>query len=103
MYIVRWLMGHPIIATWFLGAIAILLTIGNSDNKKESHADDHATKQEHVVSTDSTKSLETPSPVSSALIESGEKKVAVLADKVEVETISDDAIVKKEAATEDSE
>ncbi len=29
MYIVRWLMGHPIIATWVLGAIAVLLTMGS--------------------------------------------------------------------------
>lgn len=34
MYIVRWLMSHPIIATWVLGAIAILLTAG-SGNKDE--------------------------------------------------------------------
>ncbi len=88
MYIVRWLMGHPIIATWFLGAIAILLTIGNNNvGKKESHEDDHATKQEHVVSVDSTKSLEEPSVVTSALIESDEKKVtAVEPAKAEVET-----------------
>lgn len=37
MYIVRWLMGHPIIATWVLAAIAILLTFssGNNSDKKE--------------------------------------------------------------------
>ncbi len=35
MYIVRWLMGHPIIATWFLGAIAILLTMDASN--KNAH------------------------------------------------------------------
>ena len=30
MYIVRWLMGHPIIAIWVLGAIAILLVKGSN-------------------------------------------------------------------------
>ena len=29
MYIVRWLMGHPIIATWVLAIVAILLTYGS--------------------------------------------------------------------------
>ena len=33
MYIVRWLMGHPIIATWVLSAIAILLAFGSSSQK----------------------------------------------------------------------
>ena len=37
MYIVRWLMGHPIIATWVLGAIAILLAFGSGSQN------DHAT------------------------------------------------------------
>ncbi len=31
MYIVRWLMGHPIIATWVLAAVAILLAIGSGN------------------------------------------------------------------------
>ncbi len=35
MYIVRWLMGHPIIATWVLGAIAILLTLGSGTKERE--------------------------------------------------------------------
>ena len=35
MYIVRWLMGHPIIAIWVLGAIAILLQIAGGNNKHE--------------------------------------------------------------------
>ncbi len=33
MYIVRWLMGHPIIATWVLLAIAILLAFGSGSQK----------------------------------------------------------------------
>lgn len=38
MYIVRWLMGHPIIATWVLAAVAILLTLssGNKSDKEET-------------------------------------------------------------------
>ena len=90
MYIVRWLMGHPILATWFLGAIAILLSIGNSGGNKESHGDDHAKKIEHVVSADSTKSLEQPSVVTSALIESDEKKITTeesVATEVKIEAV----------------
>jgi len=33
MYIVRWLMGHPIIATWVLSAIAVLLAFSSSSQK----------------------------------------------------------------------
>ncbi len=36
MYIVRWLMGHPIIATWVLGGIAILLTFGSGSQKGDA-------------------------------------------------------------------
>ncbi len=35
MYIVRWLMGHPIIATWVLAAIAILLTFSSGSQKDQ--------------------------------------------------------------------
>lgn len=34
MYIVRWLMGHPIIAAWVLGALALLLTLGHEEKNK---------------------------------------------------------------------
>jgi len=86
MYIVRWLMGHPIIATWFVGAIAILLSISNSGgDKKDLHVEDHAANQEQVVITDSTKSLDSPSAVTSALIESDEKAVTAK-ESAEVET-----------------
>ena len=77
MYIVRWLMGHPILATWFVGAIAILLSIGNHGANKDVHVDDHANTQQQVETTHTTKTLETPSAVTSALIESDEKKVIV--------------------------
>ncbi|MEB8430966.1 hypothetical protein OO007_01920 [Cocleimonas sp. KMM 6892] len=85
MYIVRWLMGHPILATWFVGAIAILLSIGNHGAKEDVHVDDHANKQQQVETTHTTKTLETPSAVTSALIESDKKKV-VVEEIVEVET-----------------
>ena len=50
MYIVRWLMGHPIIATWALGIIAILLSIsGTSKNGHEEEVDSHAAKSTEVV------------------------------------------------------
>lgn len=46
MYIVRWLMGHPIIAMWFLAAIAILL---NMDSGKKDDAHDMGSVQKiHV-------------------------------------------------------
>ncbi len=40
MYIVRWLMGHPMIAVWVLGAIAILLSYGSS-HKEVSNESGH--------------------------------------------------------------
>ena len=40
MYIVRWLMGHPMIAVWVLGAIAILLSYGSS-HKEVSNEPSH--------------------------------------------------------------
>ncbi len=93
MYIVRWLMGHPIIATWFLGAIAILLSISNSGGEKDIHEDDHANNQEQVVATDSTKSPITPS----ALVKSDEiKATAEESVKAEVET---EAVKTVEAET----
>ncbi len=39
MYIVRWLMGHPIIATWVLGLIAILLSV-DATNKSAHNTED---------------------------------------------------------------
>ena len=39
MYIVRWLMGHPIIATWVLGTIAILLAFGSVSQKSDATAE----------------------------------------------------------------
>ncbi len=35
MYIVRWLMGHPIVAIWVLLGTAILLAFGSGDNKND--------------------------------------------------------------------
>lgn len=97
MYIVRWLMGHPIIAIWFLGAIAILLSISNSGDKKELHGDDHSNNQEQVVTTDSTKSIDTPPSVTSGLIESDEKKATVEESvKAEVET---EVVITEETET----
>lgn len=54
MYIVRWLMGHPIIATWVLGAIAILLTVGSA-NKQENIAGQDKTKVETTIEADEGK------------------------------------------------
>ena len=36
MYIVRWLAGHPIIAVWALGAVAILLSYGSIGKKNDT-------------------------------------------------------------------
>lgn len=56
MYIVRWLMGHPIIAAWVLGILALLLTLGQGQKNKiveqksvimeSSEEDSLSTKQE---------------------------------------------------------
>ena len=39
MYIVRWLMGHPIVATWVLAAVAILLTFGSGNKAGDDIVD----------------------------------------------------------------
>ena len=49
MYIVRWLMGHPIIAIWVLGAIAILLQEVGGNNKHEEVSGSHVVKSSDVV------------------------------------------------------
>ncbi len=46
MYIVRWLMGHPIIAAWFLAAIAILLNFG--EGEKAEHLDLESNEKIHL-------------------------------------------------------
>jgi len=46
MYIVRWLMSHPIVATWVLGAIAILLTVGSG--KKEVVSDQEKISEDTI-------------------------------------------------------
>lgn len=46
MYIVRWLMGHPIIAIWVLGAIAILLSM---DAGNKNHQESGDTTASHTV------------------------------------------------------
>ncbi len=51
MFIVRWLMGHPIIAAWVLAALAIVLNLGST--KKEDHIA-VANDKNIVVSRDST-------------------------------------------------
>lgn len=62
MYIVRWLMGHPMIAVWVLGAIAILLSYGSSYKETTDEVSDssskvtHAIKQNAHASTDSQNS-----------------------------------------------
>ena len=49
MYIVRWLMGHPIIAVWVLGAIAILLSM-NPTNKGDHQAEEATTISHKIES-----------------------------------------------------
>lgn len=50
MYIFRWLMTHPIITTWLLTAIVILLTIGGGG--KDEHGEEHAQADgDHAVKT----------------------------------------------------
>ena len=47
MYFVRWLMGHPIIAVWVLGAIAILLSMNPST--KGNHQSEEVTTISHKI------------------------------------------------------
>ncbi|MCK5917170.1 MAG: tetratricopeptide repeat protein [Cocleimonas sp.] len=50
MYIVRWFIGHPIVAIWALTIIALLLSMnGGSSNKHEIVADSHTDPQTIVA------------------------------------------------------
>jgi len=51
MYIVRWLMGHPILAAWILAAIAILLNFTMGDKEEETVASQPETVIEENTNT----------------------------------------------------
>lgn len=57
MNIFKWLMGHPIIAIWVLGAIAILLSL-NPANKGKHQTEGGATISHEVASEQTSKKLE---------------------------------------------
>lgn len=52
MYIVRWLIGHPIIAAWVLVAIAILLNFGVGRNDEHANLDSTKDKISESINTD---------------------------------------------------
>ncbi len=57
MNIFKWLMGHPIIAIWVLGAIAILLSL-NPANKGKHKTEGEVTISHEVASEQTSKKLE---------------------------------------------
>lgn len=73
MYIVRWLMGHPILATWVLGAIAILLTM------------DAGNKASHVVQENASHSVESSEKVKDRHDENVEAKAVHAVEKKSVD------------------
>jgi len=81
MYIVRWLMTHPIIAIWVLGGIAILLSRGGAD--KGAH-EINETAVSHQLET-STKATNTDHEVNALALETAKIKVA----KSVAENVSD--------------
>ena len=54
MYIVRWLIGHPIIAAWVLIAIAILLNFGMERNGDHTNFENSKGKINESINTDIT-------------------------------------------------
>jgi len=119
MYIVRWLTGHPIIATWILGLIAISLTLG-SDQKENIIEQDNAKTEHSEIVTGSaeqgavdiaidTASSQKPieelkdngSSLTSSEIEKNAKSSVSLANEVAKETVSAvDAKIQPEAEVE---
>jgi len=63
MYIVRWLMGHPIIAIWVLGAIAILLVKGSNQGIQSENTPVQAEKIQPDNATKHTKQLSEKQPL----------------------------------------
>jgi tetratricopeptide (TPR) repeat protein len=53
MNIVKWILGHPLVAIWVLGAIAILLAMDSGSKKHEVVDDSHAVNSE-IASTENT-------------------------------------------------
>jgi len=72
MYIVRWLMTHPIIAIWVLGGIAILLSWGGAD--KVTH-ETNETAVSHQLET-STKATNTDHKINALTLETAKTKTA---------------------------
>ncbi len=95
MYIVRWLMGHPIIATWVLGAIALLLTFGSG--KKDQIIDVQGEKPVAVLE---NQDINIDAPVVS--VESIEKQSLKKADTSKPETADQDQIEGKMVLEEDA-
>ena len=83
MYIVRWLMSHPIVATWVLGAIAILLTVGSGKkevvSEQEKISEDTIELSEVIKSDDDSGSVE----VTNELNPTDDSKSAIIEENIE--------------------
>jgi len=86
MYIVRWLMGHPIIAAWFLAIIAILLNVGN---KNETDTDSAHNDDTEIVETVATS--EAPSAATT---------VATVSDTAATSTATNEEVESKDEVIE---
>jgi hypothetical protein len=73
MYIVRWLMGHPIIAMWFLAAIAILLNFGTG-SKNDIAKNGDSSELQTIVATDSVSDIQKSTEDNTGVIDDGKNK-----------------------------
>ena len=104
MYIVRWLTGHPMIAVWVLGAIAILLSYGSTGKNKPSVEHEAAKSEEVSVLLD----IKTDEPAADnneqteALTDSKDKSVEESAVVVPTATVATTSLTGGDSAEKDA-
>ena len=97
MYIVRWLLSHPMIATWVaLGVVAILLVSGSGNKEEALTSDISTTSFSDVLKTDVSSTEE---KVSANTAISKEETTKVV-DTSEVKKIADSEPAKSTATTD---
>jgi len=101
MYIVRWLMGHPIIATWVLGAIAILLAFGSGSQKDSAivvKEDSPVTESIEEVKTDISSKLTDGKIISQPVVKMPTTEIQNKATLVDSKTAENEVIKNEDSA-----
>ena len=93
MHIIKWLMGHPILATWALGAIAILLTIGGPGNTKKHEIDNRHITTEHALTESPAVDVEKNNDATAAEASKTEVVEADVAKEVSLSTAQPEAVI----------